>query len=72
MKRPGKKIRKNIMVNPLLVKRARKILSASSDSQAIEMALDEIAQRKTNEEAWEATREFIKKLAGSKVKPLFD
>ncbi len=71
MKRKSKKVRKNIMIDPALVKRARKILGAPSDSQAIELVLKSIADRKTNEEVWEATKKFIKSMHGKKFKPLF-
>ena len=59
------------MVTLDLVKRAKKILGASNDSQAIEMLLKSVADRKTNEEVWEATEEFIKSMQGKKFKPLF-
>ena len=59
------------MVNPDLVKHARKILNAPSDSQAIEMLLKSLSDRKTNEEAWKATEEFIKSMQGKNFKPLF-
>ncbi len=59
------------MVNPDLIKRAKKIFNASSDSQAIEMSLKSIADRKTNEEMWKATEEFIKSMQGKNFKPLF-
>lgn len=60
------------MVNLNLVKRARKVFNASSDSQAIEMALEQTtADRKTNEELWKATIDFVKHLKRDKIKPLF-
>lgn len=59
------------MVNPGLIKRARNILNAASDSQAIEMLLKSLNNRKTNEEAWKATEEFIKSMQGKNFKPLF-
>ncbi len=71
MKQRGKKIRKNIMVNPDLVKRARSVFNASSDSQAIELALEQSSQRKTNEELWKATIDFVKHLKRHRIKPLF-
>ena len=71
MNKKSKKIRKNIMVNPDLVKRARNVFKASSDSQAIEMALEQTAQRKTDDELWQATIEFVKHLKRDKIKPLF-
>lgn len=71
MKKPGKKVRKNIMVNLDLIKRARKILNASNDSQAIEILLKSLNDRKTNEEAWKATEEFINSMQGRNFKPLF-
>ena len=71
MKQGTKKVRKNIMVNPDLIKRAKKILGASNDSQAIEMLLKSVADRKTNEEVWKATEEFIKSMQGKRFKPLF-
>lgn len=67
----SKRIRKNIMVNPYLIKRARKILNAPSDSQAIEAVLKSVADRKTNEEVWEATRKFIESAHDPNFKPLF-
>ena len=71
MKQKGKRIRKNIMVDPSLIKRARKILGAPSNSQGIEMVLKSVADRKTNEEVWEATEKFIKSMQGKNFKPLF-
>ena len=59
------------MVNPDLVKRAKKILNASNDSQAIEMLLKSVANRKTNEEVWEATKKFIEAAHDPNFKPLF-
>ena len=59
------------MVNPDLVKRARKVFNSSSDSQAIETALEEVGQRKTDEELWKATIDFVKHLKKDKIKPLF-
>ena len=59
------------MVNLDLVKRAKKILGASNDSQAIEMLLKSVADRKTNEEIWEATKKFIKRAYDPNFKPLF-
>lgn len=68
----NKRIRKNIMVNPDLVKRAKKVFGASSDSQAIEEALNtSLEGRKTDDELWEATIEFVKHLKRDKIKPLF-
>lgn len=72
MKQKSKKVRKNIMVNPNLVKRARKILNAPSDSQAIETALEEIAQRKTEDEIQSATYKFLRHFSRDKIKPIFD
>lgn len=71
MKEKGKKIRKNIMVNPDLVKHARSIFNASSDSQAIELCLKSLADRKTEEEVRKATEKFIKSMYGKSFKPLF-
>ena len=71
MKEKSKKVRKNIMVNPDLVKRVKKILGASNDSQAIEMLLKSVADRKTNEEVWEATKKFIRNAHDPNFKPLF-
>ena len=71
MKQKPKKVRKNIMINPDLVKRAKKILGASNDSQDIEMLLKSVADRKTNEEIWEATKKFIKSAHDPNFKPLF-
>lgn len=71
MKNKSRKIRKNIIVDPELVKRAKKILNAPSDSLAIELCLKSIADRKTNEEVWKATEEFIKSMQGKSFKPLF-
>ena len=71
MKQKSKKVRKNIMVDPGLVKRAKKILGASNDSQAIEMLLKSVADRKTNEEVWEATKKFIEAAHDPNFKPLF-
>lgn len=71
MKEKGKKIRKNIMVNPYLIKRARNVLNAASDSQAIEMLLKSVADKKTNEEVWNETRKLIKQLHNPNFKPLF-
>ena len=71
MSQQKKKTRKNITVNLDLMKRAKKILGASNDSQAIEMLLKSVADRKTNEEVWKATEEFIKSMQGKKFKPLF-
>lgn len=72
MKQNSKRIRKNIMVNPDLVERARNIFGASNDSQAIEMALNSsVVDRKTEEEVWKATIKFIEHLRKDKIKPLF-
>ena len=71
MSQQKKKTRKNITVNLDLMKRAKKILGASNDSQAIEMLLKSVADRKTNEEVWEATKKFIKSAHDSNFKPLF-
>lgn len=71
MKNKSAKVRKNIMVDPELVKRAKKILNAPSDSLAIELCLKSITDRKTNEEVWKATEEFIKSMQGKNFKPLF-
>ena len=71
MKEKSKRVRKNIMINPNLVNRTRKILNAPSDSQAIELALQSIADRKTNEELWKATEKFIKSVRDPNFKPLF-
>ena len=71
MERKSKRIRKNIMVNPDLVKRARNILGAPNDSQAIELCLESIADRKTNEEMWDETKKLIKRLHNPNFKPLF-
>ena len=71
MKNKSAKVRKNIIVDPKLVTRARKILNASSDSQAIEMCLKSIADRKTNQEVWEATKRFIRNAYNPNFKPLF-
>ena len=60
------------MVNPDLVKRARNVFKASSDSQAIEMALEQTTQRKTDDELKLATYEFLNHLSRDKIKPLFD
>ena len=60
------------MVNLDLVKRARKIFNASSDSQAIELSLKQAGQKKTDEELWEATRNIVKLMAKHKIKPLFN
>ena len=70
MKQQNKKTRKNIMVNLDLVKRAKKVFNASSDSQAIEMALKQAGQKKTDEELWEATQNIVKLMAKHKIKPL--
>ena len=60
------------MVNPDLIKRARKIFAASNDSQAIEEALNtSLAGRKTDDELWEATKDIVKMMAQYKIKPLF-
>ncbi|MBI3591495.1 MAG: hypothetical protein HY094_09000 [Candidatus Melainabacteria bacterium] len=71
MKNKSTKVRKNIIVDPFLVKRARKILNASSDSQAIEICLKSLTDRKTNEEVWEATKKFIRNAYNPNFKPLF-
>ena len=71
MKQKPKKVRKNIMVNLDLVKRAKKVFNASSDSQAIEFALEQAGQRKTDEELWKATIDFVEHLKKDKIKPLF-
>ena len=71
MKQKGKKIRKNIMVDPIKLKRAKNILKAASDSKAIDMALDPFINRKTEDELWEATIEFVKHLRRDKIKPIF-
>lgn len=71
MKPQNKKVRKNIMVNLDLVKRVKKVFNASSDSQAIELALEKAAERKTDEELWKATIDFVKHLKRDKIKPLF-
>ena len=71
MKQQNKKVRKNIMVNLDLMKRAKKILGASNDSQTIDMLLKSVADRKTNEEVWEATKKFIKSAHDPNFKPLF-
>lgn len=71
MKKPGKKVRKNIMVNLDLVKRAKKIFGASSDSQAIEKSLETATDRKTDDELWEATIELVKDMKKYKIRPLF-
>ena len=59
------------MVNPDLVKRARNIFKASSDSQAIEKSLEMATDRKTDDELWEATIKFIEHMKRDKIKPLF-
>ena len=59
------------MVNLDLVKRAKKLFNASSDSQAIELALEQAGQRKTDEELWKATQDIVKLMAKHKIKPLF-
>ena len=71
MKKKPQRIRKNIMVNLDLMKRAKKILGASNDSQSLEMLLKSVADRKTNEEVWEATKKFIKSAHDPNFKPLF-
>lgn len=72
MREKGKRIRKNIMVNPDLVERARKIFGAANDSLAIEQALNiSTAGRKTEDELWEATKNIVKMMAKYKIKPLF-
>ena len=60
------------MVNLDLVKRARNVFKASSDSQAIEMALEQAAQRKTDDELWKATKDIVRMLTKYKIKPLFN
>ena len=60
------------MVNLDLVKRVKKVFDASSDSQAIELALEEAGQKKTDEELWEATRNIVKLMVKHKIRPLFN
>lgn len=68
----SKRIRKNIMVDPNLMIRARKILNAPNDSQAIEQALNtSTAGRKTEEELRQATIDLTKHMRRYKIKPLF-
>ena len=71
MKKGSKKVRKCVYINANLLKRARKILNACSDSNAIELALKPIAERKTDEEMWEETRKFVRSLNSKNFKPLF-
>ncbi len=71
MKKKLQRTRKNIMVNLALVKRAKKILGASNDNEDIEMLLKSVADRKTNEEVWEATKKFIQNAHDPNFKPLF-
>ena len=71
MSQQNKKTRKNIMVTLDLMKRAKKILGASNDSQAIDMLLQSVADRKTNEEMWDETKKLIKRLHDPNFKPLF-
>lgn len=59
------------MVNLDLVKRARKVFNAPSDSRAIEMALEEAGQRKTDDELWAATQKIVKLMVEHKIKPVF-
>lgn len=72
MKQKGKRIRKNIMVTPGLIKRARNILNAASDSQAIEKSLEIATDRKTDDELWKATIDFVKHLKRDKIRPVFN
>lgn len=71
MRTKRKKVRKCITINPVLLKKVRKILNASSDNEAIEMALKPIADRKTDEEIWRETKKFIRHLQDQNFKPLF-
>ena len=71
MKQKSKKVRKNIMVNLDLIKRAKEVLGAANDSQAIEILLKSVADRKTNEEVWEATKKFIQNAHDPNFRPLF-
>ena len=59
------------MVNPDLMKRAKKVLSAENDSQAIEILLKSVADRKPNEEVWKATKKFIQNAHDPNFSPLF-
>lgn len=72
MKQKSKRVRKNIMINLDLVKRARKVFNASSDSQAVELALEQAGERKTDDEVRSATYEFLKHFSKAKIKPLFN
>jgi len=59
------------MVDPNLVKRAKNILNADSDSQAIEMCLKSLADRKTEKEVRKATEIFIKNAHDPDFSPFF-
>ncbi len=71
MKSKSKKIRKNIMIKPDLLKEAKNILNADSDSQAIEMALTELTQQRSDDDLWKATAELVNHMKEHKIKPLF-
>lgn len=72
MEKKGKKVRKNVMIDPDLLKAARKNLGASTESETIEKALEPIAEWESEDEIMKATREFIKHLSRDKIKPIFD
>ena len=71
MKKKGKKIRKSELIGRELEKRVNKIFGKPNNNKATETLLKSIANKKINEEVWEATKKFIQAAHDPDFKPLF-
>lgn len=60
----------NVEVNEAKLKRAQKLLGTETETETIEVALDEIiAERERNRRAWKATEQLLK--SGIQVEDVF-
>ncbi|MBP6821151.1 MAG: type II toxin-antitoxin system VapB family antitoxin [Acidobacteria bacterium] len=60
----------NVEVNETKLKRAQKLLGVETETEVIELALDElIAERERNRRAWKATERLLK--SGIQVEDVF-
>ena len=71
MKKKRKKIRKSELIGRELEKRANKLFGEPNNSKTTRVLLKSIADKKINEELWEATKKFIKAAHDPNFKPLF-